>query len=154
MSLLQKSFNGCAYPLLLLFYFFFFYRGNCLGCLNGCYAFAYTTNTVLYLPLISKKSVYINGLLMGHTQIVDFILKRGLIGAQIPNGLCRVLLVVCQQISSINTHFFYLKSYVYFGWSWLRWYGSWIFNYLCYQCLSPLKFWIQISRCTRYKLLW
>ena len=101
-----------------------------------------------------QKSVYINGLLKGHTQIVDFILKRGLIGAQIPNGLCRVLLVVCQQISSINTHFFYLKSYVYFGWSWLCWYGSWIFNYLCYQCLSPLKFWIQISRCTRYKLLW
>jgi hypothetical protein len=34
-------------------------------------------------------------------------------------------------------------------WSWL--YGSWIYNYLCNQCLSPLMLWVQISiraRCT------
>jgi len=24
-------------------------------------------------------------------------------------------------------------------------YGSWIYNYLCNQCLSPLKLWVQIS---------
>ena len=29
---------------------------------------------------------------------------KGLIGAQILNGLCRVLSVVCQQISSVNAH--------------------------------------------------
>jgi hypothetical protein len=127
---------------------------NSLGCLNGCYAFAYTTNTVLCLPLISKKSVYINGLLMGHTTIVDFILKRGLIGAKLPNGLCRVLLVCVNRFPLSTLIFFKLKSYAYFGWLWLCWYGSWIFNYLCYQCLSPLKLWIQISRCTRYKFLW
>jgi hypothetical protein len=28
-------------------------------------------------------------------------------------------------------------------WSWL--YGSWIYNYLCNQCLPPLKLWIWIS---------
>jgi hypothetical protein len=28
------------------------------------------------------------------------------------------------------------------SWSWL--YGSWIYNYLCNQCLSPLKLWVWI----------
>ena len=35
------------------------------------------------------------------------------------------------------------------SWSWL--YGSWIYNYLCNQCLSPLMLWVLISiraRCT------
>jgi hypothetical protein len=34
---------------------------------------------------------------------------------------------------------------------WLRSYGSWIYNYLCNQCLSPLMLWVWIpirSRCT------
>jgi hypothetical protein len=34
-------------------------------------------------------------------------------------------------------------------WPWS--YGSWIYNYLCNQCLSPLKLWVRISiraRCT------
>ena len=37
------------------------------------------------------------------------------------------------------------------GPSWLWSYGSWIYNYLCNQCLSPLMLWIWISirtRCT------
>ena len=36
-----------------------------------------------------------------------------------------------------------------FLWPWS--YGSWIYNYLCNQCLSPLMLWVQISiraRCT------
>jgi hypothetical protein len=35
------------------------------------------------------------------------------------------------------------------AWSWS--YGSWIYNYLCNQCLSPLMLWVRISiraRCT------
>jgi hypothetical protein len=41
------------------------------------------------------------------------------------------------------------------SWSWsCSWsYGSWIYNYLCNQCLSPLKLRVQIlfiARCTRY----
>jgi len=35
------------------------------------------------------------------------------------------------------------------SWSWS--YGSWIYNYLCNQCLSPLVLWVRISiraRCT------
>ena len=30
---------------------------------------------------------------------------------------------------------------------------SWIYNYLCYQCISPVKLWVRIplmTRCTRY----
>jgi hypothetical protein len=41
------------------------------------------------------------------------------------------------------------------SWSWS--YTSWIYNYLCNQCLSPLKLWVQIpliARCTRYSITW
>jgi hypothetical protein len=31
------------------------------------------------------------------------------------------------------------------GFSGLSSYGSWIYNYLCNQCLSPLMFWVRIS---------
>jgi len=41
---------------------------------------------------------------------------------------------------------------------WLSWsYGSWIFNYLCYQSQSPLKLWVRIplmAKCTRYSIMW
>jgi len=53
----------------------------------------------LFHPILMQFlwSDYINGLLMGHNKN-HFISESGLIGAQIPNGLCRVLSVVCQQI--------------------------------------------------------
>jgi len=41
------------------------------------------------------------------------------------------------------------------SWSWS--YGTWIWNYLCNRCLSPLKMWVQIpliARCTRYNIMW
>jgi hypothetical protein len=41
------------------------------------------------------------------------------------------------------------------SWSWL--YGSWIYNYLCNQCLSPLKLWVLtlfMARCTWYNIMW
>ena len=40
-------------------------------------------------------------------------------------------------------------------WSWS--YGSWIYNYLYNQCLSPLTLWVKIpltARCTRYNNMW
>ena len=36
-------------------------------------------------------------------------------------------------------------------------YGSWIYNYLCNQCLLPLKLWVCIllmARCTGYNNMW
>jgi hypothetical protein len=41
--------------------------------------------------------------------------------------------------------------------SWLWSYGSWIYNYLCNQCLSPLKLWVRtlfMARCTWYNIRW
>jgi len=36
-------------------------------------------------------------------------------------------------------------------------YGSWIYNYLCNQCLSPLKLRVLTpftARCTQYNIMW
>ena len=41
--------------------------------------------------------------------------------------------------------------HLYLGPSWPWSYGSWIYNYLCNQCLSPLMLWVRIlirARCT------
>jgi hypothetical protein len=35
--------------------------------------------------------------------------------------------------------------------------GSWIYNYLCNQCLSLIKLWVRILfivRCTLYNIMW
>jgi hypothetical protein len=45
-------------------------------------------------------------------------------------------------------------SNIHEGPSWL--YSSWIYNYLCNQCISPLK-WVWTSfmaRCTQYNIMW
>ena len=41
----------------------------------------------------------------------------------------------------------------YFGQSWPWSYGSWIYNYLCNQCLSPLMLWVRISIRVRWTTL-
>jgi len=41
------------------------------------------------------------------------------------------------------------------SWSWS--YGSWVYNYLCNQFLSPLKLWVWtpfMVRCTRCNVMW
>jgi hypothetical protein len=43
----------------------------------------------------------------------------------------------CIKSSTLFTSYFSVPS-----WSWL--YGSWIYNYLCNQCLSPLMLWVRI----------
>jgi len=42
--------------------------------------------------------------------------------------------------TDLTIYFLYLYSGPLWSWS----YGSWIYNYLCNQCLSPLKLWVQI----------
>ena len=53
---------------------------------------------------------------------------------------------------------YYHPSGVFFqinwGPSWSWWYGSWIVNYLCNQCLSPLMLWVRISIRTRCSTLY
>jgi len=51
-----------------------------------------------------------------------------------------------------------LYSHIYFYCSRPSWsYGSWIYDYLCNQYLSPLTLWVWISllaRCTQYNIMW
>ena len=45
----------------------------------------------------------------------------------------------------------YRKLWVNLGPSWLWSYGSWIYNYICNRCLSPLMLWVRLplrARCT------
>jgi hypothetical protein len=44
-------------------------------------------------------------------------------------------------------------SYFYYTHFWPWSYGSWIYNYLCNQCLSPLMLWVRISIRARYTTL-
>jgi hypothetical protein len=51
-------------------------------------------------------------------------------------------------------HYIIWQSLQGLSWSWS--YGSWVFNYLCNQCLSPLKLWVQtplMVRCTSYNIM-
>jgi len=44
---------------------------------------------------------------------------------------------------------------LYSGSSWSWSYSSWIYNYMCNQCISPLQLWVRIplmARCTKYNL--
>jgi hypothetical protein len=67
---------------------------------------------------------------------------------------------ICQQCVSPHVHevdglLFSVFLPLGLSWSWL--YGSWIYNYLCNQCLSPLKLWVLtlfMARCTWYNIMW
>ena len=51
----------------------------------------------------------------------------------------------------------YISLHLGWGPSWSWSYGSWIYNYLWNQCLSPLKLWVRtpfMARCTRYNIMW
>ena len=56
-----------------------------------------------------------------------------------------------------NTDNGFTETFFYQGPSWPWSYGSWIYNYLCNLCLSPLKLWAWISHmavCTPYNIMW
>ena len=64
-----------------------------------------------------------------------------------------------------NTHIYlfcetgrnHLLLYLYSLYSYQNNIGSWIYNYLCNQCLSPLTASVRIQhmvRCTRYNIMW
>ena len=49
----------------------------------------------------------------------------------------------------------YQYNHLYLGPSWS--YVSWIYNYLCNQCLSTIKLWVWtlfMARCTQYNIMW
>jgi hypothetical protein len=60
-----------------------------------------------------------------------------------------LLFIVC----SVSKNYFIFNK----GPSWSWSYGSWIYNYLCNQCLSPLKLWVRtpfMAGCTGYNIMW
>jgi len=57
------------------------------------------------------------------------------------------------QVNMISNSIKYWVPFGYEGLSWSWSYGSWIYNYLSNQCLSPLKLWVRtpfMATCTRY----
>ena len=64
-------------------------------------------------------------------------------------AFCKILLIIFfyqSQMCKKNPHICritYLKEGARLSWSWS--YASWIYNYLCNQCLSSMKLWVQIS---------
>jgi hypothetical protein len=53
----------------------------------------------------------------------------------------------------ILAHLYTTAGFPHLGRSWLWSNDSWTYNYLCNQCLSPLKLWVRtpfIARCIRY----
>jgi len=59
--------------------------------------------------------------------------------------ICYILLAMLQAVLCIKVVKTSSRPYYFFKvllWSWS--YGSWIYNYLCDQCLSPLTLWIRI----------
>ena len=61
-----------------------------------------------------------------------------------PIHLILTIMSVKVLILSLSTSILYLLYVFYAGplWSWS--YGSWIYSYLCKQCLSPLPLWVWI----------
>jgi hypothetical protein len=62
--------------------------------------------------------------------------------------LWNLLLVTCRFITTLH----YIRG---LSWSWS--YGSWIYNYMCNQCLSPLQLWVRtpfMMRCTQCNIMW
>ena len=65
-------------------------------------------------------------------------------GAWFPQNT-KWLLYFCDNICIVSTLILWRGP----SWPWS--YGSWIYNCICYQCLSPLMLWVRISiraRCT------
>jgi hypothetical protein len=72
-------------------------------------------------------------------------------GKSANNKSLYVLACVTRELKYIITH---ISTLIFVGLSW--WYCSWIHNYLCNQCLLPLKrVWIPLmARCTQYIMWW
>jgi hypothetical protein len=64
-----------------------------------------------------------------------------------------ILISDCMKMIHIGVLYINTTLFLIMGSSWLWSYGSWIYNYLCNQCLSPLKLWVWtpfMARCTWY----
>ena len=82
---------------------------------------------------------------------VKIIFFRILLILRTIHNICKILPLFCQP-SCIHCLYICLPL----PGSWWSWsYVSWIYNYLCNQCLSPLKLRVRtpfMARCTRYNI--
>jgi len=63
--------------------------------------------------------------------------------------------MACTQKNDSSLTLRYIEGLLGPSWPWS--YGSWIYNYLCNQCLSPLMLWVRLpfmARCTWYNIMW
>jgi hypothetical protein len=72
-----------------------------------------------------------------------------------------LFLFICLMVLNANFNNFSIISWrsVLKDWrlSWPWPYGSWIYNYLCNECLSALHLWVRatfMARCIRYNIIW
>ena len=68
-----------------------------------------------------------------------------------------ILISDCMKMIHIGVLYINTTLFLIMGSSWLWSYGSWIYNYLCNQCLSPLKLWVWtpfMASCTWYNIMW
>jgi hypothetical protein len=106
------------------------------------------TDSCLLMPML-KTVLYLDGRLVvgGMTIIVNLQIRWNIITRTSANFV-RFSSLYCWTCIHIFIIFpFFLGG----GASWPWSYGSWIYNYLCNQCLSPLMLWVGISiraRCT------
>ena len=71
-------------------------------------------------------------------------------------NLCFCIVYIC---IALNIHLSRGESHSLVGaslsWSWS--YGSWIYNNMCNQCLTPLKLRVRtlfVDKCTRFNIMW
>jgi hypothetical protein len=103
------------------------------------------TNSILIT--ISSHDTRNKGWTVIETLVVIFFLVDRVIKKINPLGLSFVQYNVLINV----TYYIYNTRSLCRGRRWPWSYGSWIYNYLCNQCLSPLMLWVRISiraRCT------
>jgi hypothetical protein len=120
----------------------------------GVSAFNATFNNIaviLWRSLIVKLTIVDVSLKMTHSQ-ARFSLSMTCT-SHVWNLSLRCLKISCLVLSFVLCFVYF---YIFSGPSWSWSYGSWIYNYLCNQCLSPLKLWVRIpfmAMCTRYNII-
>ena len=72
-------------------------------------------------------------------------MKPGIVHTQKRSIDLQIWILQYCDLLTITRNYLYIMKIAWFSWglSWSWSYGSWIYNYLCNQCLSPLT-WVQI----------
>ena len=149
-------------PLLVKFYNLY----DDLVIRDACFADDYEYVLFVIVTILSLMTYHL--ITMIYHRIVDISIKMGVASragivqsswssdftSVISGGFDFVCLVVLIYLAIC---IYCLSFYSLLGPSWLWSYGSWIYNYLCNQCISPLKLRVRtlfMARCTRYNIRW